>query len=149
MIALCNYSDDLRCELLNRHLVSEKYLEKYQNRGLYFVFHLLGLSTNRFYVLKDSVENRILAAGCIRYKFSKWSKGKSPWLYGIVVDKELRGNGFGERLMKELLNKVDDRFRSVYLLVDSNNRIAISLYKKNGFEIVGMQNGEMVMQKQI
>lgn len=147
MIVLCEYSDDLRYELLDRHLVSEKYLEKYQNEGVYFLFSLLGVSINYFYVLKETTEKKVLAAGCIRYKISKWSKGKSPWLYGIVVAEELRGNGYGEILVRELLNKIGDKF--VYLLVDSNNKRAISLYDKIGFMPIGSQSNEIIMRKQI
>ena len=60
----------------------------------------------------------------------------------IVIKKDCRGNGYGDLLLKFLINeikKIYNQKKDVYqriisLEVSEVNKIAINLYKKNGFE---------------
>ena len=47
-----------------------------------------------------------------------------------------RGYGFGTKLLKDAVNK----YNAVGLTVDVDNKVAIEMYKKNGFVIVGYGN---------
>ena len=61
-------------------------------------------------------------------------------VFGIAVAKKFRGRGLGELLMRTVLKEARARMpqlRIVRLIVDSNNKIGRSLYKKVGFKEYG------------
>ncbi len=56
-------------------------------------------------------------------------------LYDIVVDEQYRGLGYSKLLMDYFLNIAkSNNIETIFLEVNSINNIAISLYKKYGFE---------------
>ncbi|KUK66552.1 MAG: GCN5-related N-acetyltransferase [Parcubacteria bacterium 34_609] len=59
---------------------------------------------------------------------------------GISLRKEARGKGLGEKLMKEVISKAIKKFKLkiITLEVYSKNKIAQNLYKKMGFQKVGI-----------
>ena len=61
-------------------------------------------------------------------------------LNNIVIKKIQRGNGYSTVLLKELINiATQKKCKYFNLEVASNNKIAINLYKKFGFEQVGIR----------
>lgn len=52
----------------------------------------------------------------------------------VFVLPEFQGNGYGDRLLKYILDNYKDR--NYFLEVNVNNEKAINLYKKNGFNIL-------------
>lgn len=61
-------------------------------------------------------------------------------LNNIVIKKIQRGNGYSTVLLKELINiATQKKCKFFNLEVASNNKIAINLYKKFGFEQVGIR----------
>jgi len=64
---------------------------------------------------------------------------KSPyppgwWIFSLLVKKRYRGLGIGENLVRKVLGKSIDRgARTVNLLVNEDNIVAINLYQKIGF----------------
>lgn len=57
------------------------------------------------------------------------------WL-GIVVKKEHQGKGLAKIIMHTLVNKAEELgLKSIQLSVDHDNKIAIALYQKFGFEL--------------
>lgn len=61
-------------------------------------------------------------------------------LNNIVIKKTKRGNGYSSLLLKELLQFAKSKnCKTFNLEVASNNMIAIHLYKKFGFEQVGLR----------
>ena len=70
---------------------------------------------------------------------SRWSKdGITGDLY-IYIDKEYRNRGVGKALINLILGLAKkDKYETVALEVDSNNKIAIRLYKKMGFVVFGV-----------
>lgn len=61
-------------------------------------------------------------------------------LNNIVIKKDKRGNGYSSILLKELLQFAKSKnCKTFNLEVANNNIIAINLYKKFGFEQVGMR----------
>lgn len=58
----------------------------------------------------------------------------------IYVKKEARGKGLGERLLREIIDKAVKKFdlKIITLTVYARNKIARSLYKKIGFEKIGI-----------
>ncbi len=51
----------------------------------------------------------------------------------VAVDKNFRGEGFGDILMKKITEFADENNLKVTLEVNVHNEVAISLYKKYGF----------------
>jgi len=52
------------------------------------------------------------------------------YIHTICVDEKFRGQGIGS----EILNKIAEENRIMYLYVNMNNEAAIRFYKRNGFE---------------
>lgn len=52
----------------------------------------------------------------------------------VFVLPEYQGNGYGDKLLKYILDNYKNR--NYFLEVNVNNEKAINLYKKNGFEIL-------------
>ncbi len=60
----------------------------------------------------------------------------------IVIRKDCRGKGYGDFLLKFLINEIKDIYnqkedvfqRIISLEVNETNEVAINLYRKNGFE---------------
>ena len=57
----------------------------------------------------------------------------------IVVDNEYRKQGIATKLLDYVVGLYDD-IDNVMLEVNENNVAAISLYKKNGFEVISKRN---------
>ncbi len=70
---------------------------------------------------------------------SRWLKdGITGDLY-IYIDKEYRNRGIGKALIGLILDLAKkDKYETVVLEVDSNNKTAIQLYKKTGFVVFGV-----------
>ena len=60
-------------------------------------------------------------------------------IVNIVVDREVRKQGIATKLINYVIDLVDD-IDNVMLEVNENNIPAISLYKKNKFEIINKRN---------
>lgn len=71
------------------------------------------------------------------------------WL-GIVVKKEFQGKGISKKMMTLLLNKASAlNLKAIQLSVDIDNKKAIFLYKKYGFEIVSKTEKHFILKKDI
>ena len=60
-------------------------------------------------------------------------------IVNIVVDREVRKQGIATKLINYVIDLFDD-IDNVMLEVNENNIPAISLYKKNKFEIINKRN---------
>ena len=60
-------------------------------------------------------------------------------IVNIVVDREVRKQGIATKLINYVIDLFDD-IDNVMLEVNENNISAISLYKKNNFEIINKRN---------
>ncbi|PHV68771.1 ribosomal protein S18-alanine N-acetyltransferase [Williamsia muralis] len=62
-------------------------------------------------------------------------------IHTIAVAPEHQGHGHGRELLAALLEIADKRRAPVFLEVRTDNEAAINLYRRNGFEIVGIRKG--------
>ena len=62
------------------------------------------------------------------------------WVGNFEIKKQFRGQGLGKKLFKYALNKGANA-----LCVKPDNRVAIHLYKSNGFKKVGQNEGLDIM----
>lgn len=87
-----------------------------------------------FYVIKSQDK---IAGYCIYYlKPDLSSKGfeKRSVISEIAIDRNFRGRGFAEKLLKESIEEMKlNRVSSIILYVSTENQHAINLYEKFGF----------------
>ncbi len=78
-------------------------------------------------------DGKKVVANCQAIK-DKWKDEKNVHL-GIAIDKDYRGHGLGEFLLKELVRRAKKKLRpkNIYLKVFSDNNAAKGLYQKVGF----------------
>lgn len=60
-------------------------------------------------------------------------------VHTIGVDPDYQGHGVGTLLLRALLARADERQATTFLEVRSDNEPAIELYRKHGFDIVGLR----------
>ncbi|MCI2419448.1 ribosomal protein S18-alanine N-acetyltransferase [Saccharopolyspora sp. K220] len=60
-------------------------------------------------------------------------------VHTIGVDPEHQGLGVGKVLLRALLAKADEQRATTFLEVRTDNEAAIEMYRKHGFEIVGLR----------
>jgi ribosomal-protein-alanine N-acetyltransferase len=62
-------------------------------------------------------------------------------IHTIAVDPAHQGHGHGRELLAALLEIAESHQAPVFLEVRTDNDTAINLYRRNGFEVVGMRKG--------
>lgn len=92
---------------------------------------------NTFYIIKDN--NRI--AGYCSYYLKPYLslKGfeKQSVISSIAIDRNFRGKGFAERLLKSSIEEMKvNGISSILLYVNIDNLPAIKLYEKIGFRVI-------------
>jgi ribosomal protein S18 acetylase RimI-like enzyme len=71
------------------------------------------------------------------------------WL-GICVSEKATGNGYGDKIMTNLIDEASKiSLKEIVLKVDSNNTKAISLYQKHFFQILSEEKGKFFIMKHI
>ncbi len=60
-------------------------------------------------------------------------------IYSVAVSEEYREKGVGKRLLEKFFSALPDEVQAVNLEVRESNTPAINLYKKFGFEAVGLR----------
>ncbi|WP_184729038.1 ribosomal protein S18-alanine N-acetyltransferase [Saccharopolyspora phatthalungensis] len=60
-------------------------------------------------------------------------------VHTIGVDPVHQGRGVGKALLRDLLARADEQRATTFLEVRTDNETAIEMYRKHGFEIVGLR----------
>ncbi|MFA5303114.1 MAG: GNAT family N-acetyltransferase [Candidatus Nanoarchaeia archaeon] len=84
--------------------------------------------------------------GTIVVVFNKWLKTKHVAdIYGVYVNKNYRGKGIGNKLIEAALKyiKKNKEIIKIKLSVNSVQKAAAGLYKKYGFEEIGVCKKEL------
>lgn len=90
-----------------------------------------------FYVIKS--QNQVVGYSTYYIRLVPSFKGfkKKSVVCSIAIDRNFRGKGFGEKLLKESIREMRlNKIASVLLYVNVNNLSAIQLYEKLGFRII-------------
>ncbi|MHC1754207.1 MAG: GNAT family N-acetyltransferase [Methanosarcina sp.] len=127
--------------LVDGHVIPEIlriHSEEFQNKSEKDIIKHSKCSREIFYIIKS--QNKVVGY-CIYYLKPGISfKGfiKQSVIYSIAIDRNFRGKGFAERLLKESIEEMKlNRISSILLYVNKNNTPAIKLYRNTGFVIVG------------
>ncbi|BAT72062.1 ribosomal-protein-alanine N-acetyltransferase [Thermosulfidibacter takaii ABI70S6] len=71
-----------------------------------------------------------------------WIMSPEAYLANIAVDPDYQGKGIGSTLLREVVRICEEEMvSSLVLEVRVSNKSAINLYKKFGFEMVGVRKG--------
>ena len=89
-------------------------------------------SASRLFVMRHN-DNIV---GMITLGIYSCPTGRKVWIEDVVIDRELRGKGFGQRLVEFAINYVQENLSPCSLMLTSRpSRIAANeLYRKAGFE---------------
>lgn len=81
--------------------------------------------------------------------FNENTTRERVWLDRLLIDKEEQGKGLGKKSFETLIDLLEDEYHcnKIYLSVFEDNKLAIDLYKKFGFQYTGEIdiNGEKIM----
>lgn len=84
--------------------------------------------------------------GAIRLRAGDQNTPVSDWFFGVAVDAEMRGQGIGRLLIERIIEWAKAHgAQSVSLLVDPTNTPAVTLYRRMGFEQIGMYGSVIKM----
>lgn len=94
---------------------------------------LANTDVTRYFVLVD--EN-----GTIEGYAGLWRVVDEGQVTNIALRKQVRGKGYGELLVRVMIeNAFDDGATVIYLEVRVSNTVAINLYRKLGFEVLSVR----------
>jgi ribosomal protein S18 acetylase RimI-like enzyme len=92
---------------------------------------------DRGHILKAILDNRIIGS-VVLIRITEGESSPYPsgwWIFSLLVEERFRGLGIGEKLVRMALQKSKDKGApEVKLMVDEDNKPAISLYNKVGFQ---------------
>ena len=90
------------------------------------------LETNQYFGIR--VENRLVSIAGIHVYSEQY---KVAALGNIVTHSDYRGNGFGKCVTAKLCQSLSQNVDHIGLNVKVDNEMAIAMYKKLGFEVIG------------
>jgi ribosomal protein S18 acetylase RimI-like enzyme len=73
-------------------------------------------------------------------KMRLWSEDNETWIYGLTVDKKLRGLGIGRSALMQTIEREQRNYNGVNLEVALDNPNALKLYESCGFVILNQQD---------
>lgn len=73
-------------------------------------------------------------------KMRLWSEDNETWIYGLTVDKNLRGLGIGRSALMQTIEREQRNYNGVNLEVALDNPNALKLYESCGFVILNQQD---------
>ena len=113
--------------------ISDELITDFDDFWNYNVFKSELENDNSKYIVAKQDNNIVGFAGI-------WIAIDIAHITNIVVKKDMRNNGIGSKLLKELINLCKElNLKEVTLEVNENNISAINLYKKNAFKEVGLR----------
>lgn len=74
----------------------------------------------------------------VGYIFIKTNKREKGFISPLWVSKKYRNKGIGKKLLKDAI----DKYEAIDLVVKKDNKVALNLYKKYGFVIIGDGNND-------
>lgn len=114
---------DIKNPNIDKYLNSDSYCRKYKE-------YIKNESVGELVIDKD---NNKVAGYVFVYDSRSESKG---FIWTLNVNKKYRGYGIGSKLIKDAINK----YSGIDLVVYRDNKVALDMYKKNGFIIIGNGN---------
>ena len=116
---------------LNHYLITQTEFDEFWT---YEILQQELLSNNSKYIVAKSLDNIIVGFAGIKIILD------TAELMNIVTKKSFRENGIGKLMLEYLINMCKNgKIKTLNLEVNSQNTIAINLYKKYNFKEVGLR----------
>lgn len=133
---------------ITKKIINPKNLEDLYDVQQFIEKNINGSKFFRYFKKRtyDVLENHLYTClyfeknNCVGYGHLDFYEQKI-WL-GIIVTDSLTGNGFGKKIMNDLINQTDNE---IFLSVDKENVIAIKLYEKLGFNLLDITENYFIM----
>ena len=124
---ICMFTEEDLAEVVK--IENRCHLTPWTNKNFIDSYH----AKNLFKVLKN--ENDIIG-----YYIALFALDECE-LLNITITSELQKKGFGELMLKDLFSECREvNIVNIFLEVRKSNLLAIRLYKKNGFNEIGIRN---------
>lgn len=114
------------------------------------------LNTFRYYnkrdvsIIEKHVCTYIILEDSIPVGYGHLDKEDDTVWLGIAISEVAKGKGYGKKMIEELISTAEKlKVKKINLSVDSNNDVAIRLYKKYGFEYQKNKDNVKFFQKTI
>ena len=92
------------------------------------------------------IENKLVgAAGFFQFTLQKLKHRGT--LFGLYVRQENRGQGVADQLIKAVINHARQQVLQLHCTVTIDNKAAINLYQKHGFQIYGTEPRSLKVDK--
>lgn len=101
------------------------------------IFNILFKSTNRFFVVKDQILNKVVGFAAIYY-LDKITGRTVAQIEDVIIHPDYREEGIGQSLIEFCMDYVQDQ-RSCYKIVLNCEKHNIPFYEKCGFKLSEVQ----------
>lgn len=115
------YESDAVCHNIDKQNILNAF-DEYLNNSPY----------TECYILEE--ENKIIGYGMIAKTFSQEAGGIVVWIEELYLKQEYRSLGKGSQFFEFIYNKYKDNVKRIRLEVEKDNKRALKLYKKIGYE---------------
>ena len=105
-----------------------------------FNFNLEQMKYNKLskiLIISSTIYNKIIGAGTI-FKLNKIHNNPVGQIEDVIISQKYRGLGLGKLIIEKLVKVGIEEFKCYKIILNCLDK-NIDFYKKNGFEIVGME----------
>lgn len=85
----------------------------------------------------------------VGYVFLSKKLENQIYIHRFIIDKNYRHKGIGKKILEQIQKEAIDNINILSLRVNENNIEAQNFYKKNGFSIEDILDGDYVLSKNI
>lgn len=126
----------------DRELIEKIYLNEIESFGIMGGADMWMIMSfiryGKLYVLVDENNNLLSVA-----QYQGVIGRQEAFLYGFSTSLKERGKGYGKILLEDTHKKLKEiGIEKIYLTVDPQNKVAVNMYEKQGYEIEELQKDE-------
>lgn len=125
----------LRLESLQ--LAPEAYPTRYDDASAEELGYFQGLLRKNIIMGVFDDANKLIGIAGYGQRQDRPKMAHTGRIWGIYIKPDARGKGFGEKLIRTLLEQIPSNIERTYMSIVSRNETSVGLYEKLGFETYG------------